>query len=78
MRVGNVKEFLPQGTALVHDGIPLLGAVGDGQYGNTGSGKILQGRDGVVDGHLRQEAGACVEYMNFLGHDVNIFKLKLL
>ncbi len=70
MGVRNMEELLPQGAALVHDGIPLFGAVADGNQGNTGTAEVFQGLDGMVYGNLRQQAGACVENMNFFRHDV--------
>jgi hypothetical protein len=39
--------------------------VGDGEDGDAGAAEILQGFDGVVDGDLRQEAGAGVEDVDF-------------
>ena len=64
VRVGNMEEFLPQGAALIHHGVPLLRAVGDAKDGHAGAAEILQGFDGVVDGNLREEAGACIENVN--------------
>ena len=64
----DVQEFLPQGAAFIHNGVPLLGAVGNGEDGNTGAAEILQGGDGVVNGYLRQKAGAGVKDVNFFRH----------
>ena len=64
MGVGNVKEFPPECAALIHGLVPLLCTVGDAEYGNTGALEILEGFDGIVDGYLRQKAGACIENMN--------------
>ena len=41
VRVRDVEEFLPQGAALVHYGIPLLGAVADGQQGYSGTAEVF-------------------------------------
>jgi hypothetical protein len=38
--------------------------VGDAEDGHAGTAEILQGFDGVVDGNLREEAGACIENVN--------------
>ena len=65
MGVGDVKKLFPEGAGFLHHGVPLLGAVGDGNDGNAGAGEILQGLDGVVNGDLREKAGACVEDMDF-------------
>ena len=73
--VRNVEEFLPQGTAFVHDGVPLLGTVGDGKNGDAGAAEVLQGCNGVIDGYLGEQAGAGIENMNFFGHDRNGFKI---
>jgi hypothetical protein len=59
-----MEEFLPQGAALIHHGVPLLRAVGNAKDGHAGAAEILQGFDGVVDGNLREEAGACIENVN--------------
>ena len=67
--VRNVQEFFPQGAALVHHGIPLFGAVADGKDGDTGAAEILESGDGIVNGYLRQKAGAGIEDMNFFGHN---------
>jgi len=64
VRIGNMEELLPQGAALIHHGVPLLRAVGDAEDGHAGAAEILQGFDGVVDGNLREEAGACIENVN--------------
>ena len=66
--VRNVEKFLPQGAAFIHHGVPLLGAVADGEDGNSGSAEVFEGFDGMVDGNLRQQARAGIENMNFFGH----------
>ena len=65
MRVGDVQQLFPQGTAFIHHFAPLRAAVRHAHHGNTCSFEILKGRYGSVDGLLRKDAGACIEYMNF-------------
>ena len=73
--VGDMEKFLPEGAGPVHHGIPLLGAVGNGKDGNAGAAEILQGLDGIVDGDLRQEAGAGIEDMDFF-HDFKVLSIS--
>ena len=70
MGVGDIEELFPEGAGLVHNGVPFLGAVGDGKQADAGSGKILHGLNGVVNSYLRQKAGAGVKNMNFFGHNI--------
>ena len=65
MGVRNIEKFLPECAALVHGLFPFFRTVGDGEDGNARSFEIFERRDGVVDGLLRQDAGASVEYVNF-------------
>ena len=66
----DTEELLPECTALVHRFVPALGAVGNGKQGDTGALEILQGLDGVVDGHLRQQARPGVENVFFAHNTV--------
>ncbi len=75
MGVGNMEKFLPEGAGPVHHGIPLLGAVGNGEDGDAGAAEILQGLDGIVNGDLRQEAGAGIEDMDFF-HDFKVLSIS--
>ena len=68
--VGYIKQLFPESAAFVHHSIPLLGAVGNGNEGYTRACEILQGFDRIVDGYLRQEAGAGIENVNFVSHSV--------
>ena len=73
MRVGNVEQLLPQGAALIHDGLPFLGAVGDGKDGNTSAFEVLEGFDGIVDGALRKQARTGIEDVNFFHCSMGCF-----
>jgi len=64
MGVRNVEKFPPQSTALIHCLVPLLGTVGNAEYGNTCAFEVFQSLNGIVDGYLRQKAGASIENMN--------------
>ena len=50
--IGNIEKFLPEGTALVHRGLPLLGAVRNGQHGHSRALEIFQCFDGSVNDRL--------------------------
>ena len=69
MGIRDMEKLLPEGAGLIHNCIPLLGAVGDGDEADSGAAEILQGLNCIVNGNLRKKAGACVENMNFFGHD---------
>ena len=65
VRIRDVEEFLPECAALVHGLFPFFGAVGDGEDGNARSLEVFQRCNGIVDGLLRQNARAGIEYVNF-------------
>jgi hypothetical protein len=50
--------------------------VGDAKDGHAGAAEILQGFDGVVDGDLREEAGACIENVNLFHFKKNSYRLN--
>ena len=66
MSVRNIKEFLPERTALVHYSLPLLCSVGDGNYRNTCAFEVLEGLNCVINRHLRKCARTGSEIMNLL------------
>ena len=74
--LGNIQKLSPECAALVHSRVPLLCAVGDAENRDTCAFEILEGLNGIVDGHLRKQARAGVEYVYFL-HFYFSFKVLL-
>ena len=67
--IRDVQEFLPEGAGFIHHGVPFLCAVGNAEKADAGAAEILKCGNGIVNGHLRQQAGPCIEYVYFFGHD---------
>ena len=63
MAASGLQQLFPERAALVHSLFPPFGAVRNGNKGDSCALEVPEGFDGVVDGHLGEQAGPGIENM---------------